>query len=110
MGERGDVAGTLPRERTDFGGDAGPFEMGGKKVREPGLFMKSFGEVGFEKRKRARVGAAEHIDRGGDEELKSNHGGDGIPREAEDEGIAAAAEDGRLAGADGDGVKIKFGP
>src|SRR5579859_4902788 len=109
MGERRDVTGALPGERPDFGGDAGPFEMCGEEVGEAWFFVERFGEVGFEQRKRPRVGAAEDVDRGSDEELERDHGGDGIARETEHKGVAAATKDGRLARPNRDGVEIEFG-
>src|SRR5260370_13404606 len=109
VGERGDVARALPCEGLDFGRDAGPFKMSGKEVGKAGLLMKRLGEVGFEKRKGARAGAAEHVDRGCDEELEGDHVGDGISWKAEHKSVSATAEDRGLAGADGDGVKIEFG-
>ena len=53
--------------------------------------------------------AAQEIDGGGDEELESDHRGNRIARQSEDEGVAAAAEDRRLARANSNRVKIKFG-
>src|SRR5579883_676323 len=104
----GDIAGTLPVQRLHLRRDAGPFETGWKKVCEARLFVQSFDEGGLKQGELPRRRAAEDVDRGNHEQLESDHGGDGISRQAEYQRVAAATEDRGLARADGHGIKIKF--
>ena len=85
-----------------------PFEACREKVGEAGLFLDSFHQGGFEQRKRTRRRAAKKVKRRNSEQLKGDHGGDGIPRQAEDPGLAAAPEDGGFSRANGNRVKEKL--
>src|SRR5215469_4493629 len=106
----GNVAGTLPAKGRDTRGKFAPFEACREKVAEAGLFLDSFEQGGFEQRKRARRCAAKKVKRGNSEQLKGDHGGDGIPRQAEHPDVLATAEDRGPAGANGNRVKEEVRP
>lgn len=106
--EGGDVAGALPGQGVDQRRGGRPFEASRQEVREAGFFVERLRESGVQEKKRASGGAAKEIDGRGDEELKGDHGGDGVAGQAEDEFVAAASEDGGLARTNGDGVKEEF--
>src|SRR5437868_9294199 len=90
-------------------GVGGPHDVSRQEVDEAGLFGHGLGELRLHEWERARCGAAEDVDRGGDEELERDHRGNGVSGEAEDRGILAAGKNYGLAGPDRDGVEQKLG-